>query len=137
MSEDYRKMWEDLGLDLAAHDALLGVLGQGYQDIYMAQKNRPEGMGYFDFVMSEVHGLRVKELADEKQGAQGSRLLLRVRSGRDRPGRRRHAGGVVYRRGFRHRGGGEGIAPQHLRAHQIRLRIQVGQSVSVHRIAPT
>lgn len=66
MSEDYRKMWEDLGLDLAAHDALLEVLGKGYQDIYLAQKNRPEGMGYFDFVMSEVHGLRIKELLDEK-----------------------------------------------------------------------
>ncbi len=33
----------------------------------LAQKNRPEGMGYFDFVMSEVHGLRIKELVDEKK----------------------------------------------------------------------
>jgi benzoyl-CoA reductase/2-hydroxyglutaryl-CoA dehydratase subunit BcrC/BadD/HgdB len=66
MSEDYRSMWADLGLDLEAHDALLGVLGQAYQDIYLAQKNSPEGMGYFDFVMSEVHGLRIKELLDEK-----------------------------------------------------------------------
>ena len=39
MSEDYRSMWADLGLGLAAHDALLGVLGQAYQDIYLAQKN--------------------------------------------------------------------------------------------------
>ncbi len=59
-------MWADLGLDLEAHDALLGVLGQAYTDIYLSQKNRPEGMGYFDFVMSEVHGLRVRELLDEK-----------------------------------------------------------------------
>ncbi|MFV9645027.1 MAG: 2-hydroxyacyl-CoA dehydratase, partial [Desulfobacterales bacterium] len=66
MSEDYTSMWESLGLDLVAHDALLEVLGKGYQDIYLAQKNRPEGMGYFDFVMSEVHGLRIKELMDEK-----------------------------------------------------------------------
>jgi hypothetical protein len=27
----------------------------------------PEGMKYFDFVMSEVHGLRIKELVDAKQ----------------------------------------------------------------------
>ncbi len=60
-------MWESLGMDLGAHDALLSVLGQGYQDIYLSQKNRPEGMGYFDFVMSEVHGLRIKELLDEKK----------------------------------------------------------------------
>lgn len=66
MTEDYRSMWTDLGLDLDAHDALLGVLGQAYQDIYLAQKQRPEGMGYFDFVMSEVHGLRIKELVEEK-----------------------------------------------------------------------
>jgi benzoyl-CoA reductase/2-hydroxyglutaryl-CoA dehydratase subunit BcrC/BadD/HgdB len=66
MSDDYRNMWEDLGLDLKAHDMLLEVLGKAYQDIYLAQKDRPEGMGYFDFVMSEVHGLRIKELLDEK-----------------------------------------------------------------------
>jgi len=66
MSEDYRPMWADLGLDLEAHDALLGVLGNAYQDIFLSQKERPEGMGYFDFVMSEVHGLRIKELLDEK-----------------------------------------------------------------------
>lgn len=67
MSEEYRTMWADLGLDLEAHDALLAVLGQAYQDIYLSQKDRPEGMGYFDFVMSEVHGLRIKELIDEQK----------------------------------------------------------------------
>lgn len=67
MSEDYRSMWTDLGIDLEAHDALLGVLGQAYNDIFLSQKERPEGMGYFDFVMSEVHGLRIKELLDEKK----------------------------------------------------------------------
>ena len=66
MSDDYRQMWADLGLDLDAHDALLDVLGQGYGQVFMSQQNRPEGMGYFDFVMSEVHGLRIKELLDEK-----------------------------------------------------------------------
>ena len=73
MTEDHRPMWESLGLDLDAHDALLGVLGQAYQDIYLAQKNRPEGMSYFDFVMSEVHGLRIKELLDEK--AAGRKII--------------------------------------------------------------
>ncbi len=73
MSETYRPMWEQLGLDLQAHDALLGVLGQAYEDIYLSQKNRPEGMGYFDFVMSEVHGLRIKELLDEK--SEGRKII--------------------------------------------------------------
>ena len=68
MSEatDYRPMWAELGLDLEKHDALLRVLGQAHADIFLAQRNRPDGMGYFDFVMSEVHGLRIKELVDAK-----------------------------------------------------------------------
>jgi hypothetical protein len=31
MSTDYRPMWKELGLDLEAHDALLGVLGPLYE----------------------------------------------------------------------------------------------------------
>ncbi len=61
---DYHPMWEELGLDLPTHDALLGAVGQMYGDAFLTQKNRPEGMGYLDFVMSEVHGLRIKELDD-------------------------------------------------------------------------
>jgi len=67
MSARYGNMWQELGLDLQAHSALLEVLGKGYQDIYLSQKRRPEGMSYFDFVMSEVHGLRIRELLDEKK----------------------------------------------------------------------
>jgi benzoyl-CoA reductase/2-hydroxyglutaryl-CoA dehydratase subunit BcrC/BadD/HgdB len=67
MSHSYEQMWKDLGLDLAGHDALLQVLGKGYQDIFLTQKDRPAGMDYFNFVMSEVHGLRVKELLDGKK----------------------------------------------------------------------
>lgn len=73
MSEDYRPMWTELGMDLDAHDQLMAVLGKGYQEIFLSQKNRPEGMGYFDFVMSEVHGLRIKELMDEK--AAGRKII--------------------------------------------------------------
>jgi benzoyl-CoA reductase/2-hydroxyglutaryl-CoA dehydratase subunit BcrC/BadD/HgdB len=73
MTTDYRKMWADLGLNLEAHDALLGVLGNAYKDTFISQKNRPESMGYFDFVMSEVHGLRIKELQDAR--AQGHKVV--------------------------------------------------------------
>ena len=70
---DYTQMWLDLGLDLKAHDELLSMLGAAYQDVFLSQKNRPEGMKYFDFVMSEVHGLRIKELMDAK--AQGRKVI--------------------------------------------------------------
>ena len=66
MTEDYTQMWTDLGLDLKMHDALLGVLGPLYEKTFMQQRGRPEGMKYFDFVMSEVHGLRIRELMDAK-----------------------------------------------------------------------
>jgi len=67
MTAAYEQMWKDLGLDLQAHDALLQILGKGYQDIFLTQLNRPKGMDYFNFVMSEVHGLRIKELLDGKK----------------------------------------------------------------------
>jgi benzoyl-CoA reductase/2-hydroxyglutaryl-CoA dehydratase subunit BcrC/BadD/HgdB len=63
---DYRPMWQSLGLDLEAHDQLLAAIPQLYQQAYLTQESRPEGMAYFDFVMSEIHGLRIKELVDHK-----------------------------------------------------------------------
>ena len=66
MTENYSQMWKDLGLDLKAHETLLGVLGPLYEKTFIQQSKRPEGMKYFDFVMSEVHGLRIKELMDAR-----------------------------------------------------------------------
>ncbi len=73
MNEQYEKMWEELGLDITAHDGLLKVLGKFYGDIYLTQDNRLKGMEYLDFVLSEVHGLRIKELQDAK--AAGKKII--------------------------------------------------------------
>jgi benzoyl-CoA reductase/2-hydroxyglutaryl-CoA dehydratase subunit BcrC/BadD/HgdB len=64
---DYHPMWDELGLDLPNHDALLQAVGQLFGDAYLTQENRPKGMDYLNFVMSEVHGLRIKELDDFRQ----------------------------------------------------------------------
>jgi benzoyl-CoA reductase/2-hydroxyglutaryl-CoA dehydratase subunit BcrC/BadD/HgdB len=64
---DYTEMWRNLGLNLENHAGLLSVLTEGYKNIYLSQKSRPKGMEYFDFVISEVHGLRIKEISDAKQ----------------------------------------------------------------------
>ena len=49
-------------------------------------------MQYLDFVLSEVHGLRVQELlAAKRPGAEGGRHLLRLRARGDHPGRRRRS----------------------------------------------
>ena len=73
MASEHEAMWQELGLDLAAHDQLLQVLGDGYGQIFLSQQQRPEGMEYFNFVMSEVHGLRIKELVDGK--AEGKKVI--------------------------------------------------------------
>jgi len=70
---DYHPMWEELGLDLDAHDMLLAAIPQLYAAAYLTQAKRPEGMAYFDFVMSEIHGLRIKELRDHQ--AAGGKVI--------------------------------------------------------------
>ena len=59
---DYRKMWEDLGMNVESHDNLCEVLPSAFTDVYLTQENRPEAMDYFNFVVSEIHGVRPMEL---------------------------------------------------------------------------
>jgi hypothetical protein len=62
MANDNVQMWTELGIDLKSHNLLLNALGPVFQEIYLSQKNRPQGMGFFDFVVGDIHGIRVKEL---------------------------------------------------------------------------
>jgi benzoyl-CoA reductase/2-hydroxyglutaryl-CoA dehydratase subunit BcrC/BadD/HgdB len=61
---DNRELWTELGIDLKQHDVLLGGLGPAFADIYLSQKDRPRGMGFFDFVVGDIHGIRVHELRE-------------------------------------------------------------------------
>lgn len=64
--EDHHPMWEKLGIDLKKHDELLEILPTVFKEIYIvAQKNRPD-MSFFDFVVGDIHGIRVKELIEAK-----------------------------------------------------------------------
>ncbi|MBO8128977.1 MAG: 2-hydroxyacyl-CoA dehydratase [Peptococcaceae bacterium] len=71
--DSYRQMWDRLGLNLAAHDQLMAALPLTYADVYLRQENRPKGMEYFDFVVNEIHGQRVKELQDFRD--QGGKVV--------------------------------------------------------------
>ena len=64
MAEKYVEMWKNLGMDIEKHNQLLNGLGQYYTSAILSQKNRPQKMDYLNFVVSEVHGLRIKELND-------------------------------------------------------------------------
>lgn len=70
---DYREMWKNLNVDLEKHDQLCAILPELYGSVYMQQENRPEGMNYFNFVVSEVHGLRIQELEEAKK--QGKKVV--------------------------------------------------------------
>ena len=67
MQKDYTGMWERLGLNLENHAGLLDIFSGAYKNIYLSQKGRPKGMQYFDFVISEIHGLRVEEIFEAKK----------------------------------------------------------------------
>jgi benzoyl-CoA reductase/2-hydroxyglutaryl-CoA dehydratase subunit BcrC/BadD/HgdB len=62
MTNDNRQMWAELGIDLERHEMLMKALPPIYKEIYLSQNNRPQGMGFFDFVVGDIHGIRVREL---------------------------------------------------------------------------
>jgi len=64
---DYQQMWSDLGMDLEKHDVLCEVLPEAFGGVYLSQENRPQGMGFYDFVVSEIHGVRPAELIEHQK----------------------------------------------------------------------
>jgi benzoyl-CoA reductase/2-hydroxyglutaryl-CoA dehydratase subunit BcrC/BadD/HgdB len=64
MTSEHVQMWQDLNIDLKSHDMLLNALGPIFQEVYLSPKNRPQGMGFYDFVVGDIHGIRVKELRE-------------------------------------------------------------------------
>ena len=54
-------------MDLETHDQLCEVLPQAFGDVYLSQENRPESMDYYDFVVSEIHGVRPAELVEHQK----------------------------------------------------------------------
>lgn len=64
---DYHDMWESLGMNLELHDQLCEVLPAVFGDVYLTQENRPESMDYYNFVVSEIHGVRPAELIEHQK----------------------------------------------------------------------
>ncbi|MEW6363481.1 MAG: 2-hydroxyacyl-CoA dehydratase [Acidobacteriota bacterium] len=67
MSREYRAMWEKLDINMQSHDMLMELLPVVYDRIYLSQQERPRAMGFYDYVVSEIHGVRVKELVEHKE----------------------------------------------------------------------
>ncbi len=82
---DYRKMWEELGMDVELHDQLCAVLPQAFGDVFLSQENRPDSMDYYNMVVADIHGIRPAELIEhQKKRRQSLRYILCICTGRDR-----------------------------------------------------
>ena len=64
---DRREMWQALGMDVDTHEGLCAALPVAFGDVYLSQKNRPEGMAFWDFVVSDIHGIRPAELLEAQK----------------------------------------------------------------------
>lgn len=64
---DCRQMWTDLNMDLEKHDLLCEVLPEAFGGVFLTQENRPDGMSFYDFVVSEIHGVRPSELIEHRK----------------------------------------------------------------------
>ncbi|WP_201327437.1 double-cubane-cluster-containing anaerobic reductase [Thermotomaculum hydrothermale] len=66
MSEKYVDIYKKLDMDIEKHSELMSALFQLFSDVFLTQKNRPENIKYFDWLMSEIHGKRIEELMEFK-----------------------------------------------------------------------
>ena len=62
----YPEMWGELDMDVPRFDKARLMLGEMYQKTYLSQAKRPSAMAYFDNMIAEIHGGRIKELLAAK-----------------------------------------------------------------------
>lgn len=67
MSEEYREMWADLGLNLELHGQLMASTARLFEKTHLWQGNRPEAMEYFDRALHGSHGERVAEILEYRR----------------------------------------------------------------------
>lgn len=65
--KNYKKMWEDLGLDLELHERLIANLSSLHKKTHLSQKNRPKTMTRFDSSFHASHAERVAEILDYRK----------------------------------------------------------------------
>lgn len=61
------QLWEKLGMDVPRFSGMPAMLTQAYTSIYLAQKNRPAKMAYFDNMVENIHTGRIHELVAAKE----------------------------------------------------------------------
>lgn len=64
---DNRELWASLNIDMEKHDEFLSGLPDAFTSLFIERPNRPKAMDYFDMVVGDIHGVRVKELLQLKE----------------------------------------------------------------------
>ncbi|MCI5119731.1 MAG: 2-hydroxyacyl-CoA dehydratase, partial [Candidatus Electrothrix sp. AUS4] len=62
----YPELWQSLDVDVERFDKARKMLGDVYAQAFLSQENRPKAMAYFDEMIAELHGGRIKELVEAK-----------------------------------------------------------------------
>lgn len=73
--EAHKDLLGSIGVDVERHAKMMGMGLEAYKNQFMSQENRPKGMEYFDWFMSEIQGQRIAEinqLRAEKKPAVGT-----------------------------------------------------------------
>ncbi|MBD3370396.1 2-hydroxyacyl-CoA dehydratase [Candidatus Fermentibacteria bacterium] len=66
-----KRVWDDLGLDLAAHEKLMESMERSHARTFLACDRRPESMGMFDAALHDAHGQRVADLIEHRRKGGG------------------------------------------------------------------
>ena len=67
------ELLKDLGLDVDLHRRIFDAVDRNFRETVLAQKIRPARMAYFDGVIHEAHGGRVREIVERR--AAGDKLI--------------------------------------------------------------
>jgi benzoyl-CoA reductase/2-hydroxyglutaryl-CoA dehydratase subunit BcrC/BadD/HgdB len=62
--------FKDIGLDIEKFSSQQCVTGDLYSKTFQSQENRPKGMEYFDSMVSDIYGSRIKEILNAKKQGQ-------------------------------------------------------------------
>jgi len=60
--EQYRDLLSNIGVDVEKHAKMMNAGLESYKKQFLSQPNRPKGMEYFDWFMSEIQGQRITEI---------------------------------------------------------------------------
>ena len=67
------ELLKDLGLDVDLHRRIFDAVDRSFCEAVLAQKSRPARMAYFDGVIREAHGGRVREIVERRSA--GDKLV--------------------------------------------------------------